>query len=98
VYCIIKHGDKTFILSLGFDKLCTLYHGLGKSFMLDWLIIGGGIQGTTLANYLIHRYGAHAEHVRILDPHPHLLAQWNHAHAQYWDATPAFSVGASSGY
>jgi pyruvate/2-oxoglutarate dehydrogenase complex dihydrolipoamide dehydrogenase (E3) component len=44
--------------------------------MLDWLIIGGGIQGTTLANYLIHRYGASAERVRILDPHPHLLTQW----------------------
>lgn len=45
--------------------------------MLDWLIIGGGIQGTLLANYLIHRYGANAERVRILDPFPSLLSQWD---------------------
>ncbi|NDJ62581.1 MAG: SidA/IucD/PvdA family monooxygenase, partial [Chloroflexi bacterium] len=45
--------------------------------MLDWLIIGGGIQGVHLAHVLIHRHGLSPDAVRILDPHEHLLAAWS---------------------
>lgn len=46
--------------------------------MLDWLIIGGGIQGTALSNYLVNAYGASPDKLRVLDPHDEPLAQWNH--------------------
>lgn len=46
--------------------------------MIDWLIIGGGIHGVTLALSLIERHGLVAEQVRLLDPHEHLLARWSH--------------------
>ncbi len=45
--------------------------------MLDWLIIGGGIHGTHLAVVLTQRAGVPLERVRILDPHPALLARWH---------------------
>ncbi len=44
--------------------------------MLEWLIIGGGIHGTYLANLLTHLPGTEHHQVRILDPHPLLLAAW----------------------
>lgn len=45
--------------------------------MLDWLIIGGGIHGTHLALVLTRRAGVAPERLRILDPHPTLLARWH---------------------
>ncbi|MEL7235105.1 MAG: FAD/NAD(P)-binding protein, partial [Chloroflexota bacterium] len=45
--------------------------------MLDWLIIGGGMLGTTISNYLVNAYGVPASQVRVLDPHDEPLAQWN---------------------
>jgi pyruvate/2-oxoglutarate dehydrogenase complex dihydrolipoamide dehydrogenase (E3) component len=44
--------------------------------MLDWLIVGGGIHGTHLSFYLTQRLGVPMASVRVLDPHPHPLAQW----------------------
>ncbi len=45
--------------------------------MLDWLIIGGGIHGTHLALVLTQQAGVAPERLRILDPHPTLLARWH---------------------
>ena len=44
--------------------------------MLDWLIIGGGIHGTYMANVLIQ--GAHIplDQIRIIDPFDTLLHRW----------------------
>ncbi len=44
--------------------------------MLDWLIVGGGVIGTTVSNYLVNRYGVAAGGVRVLDPHLAPLARW----------------------
>jgi len=45
--------------------------------MLEWLIVGGGIHGTYLANLLTHQPHLAPEQVGILDPHERLLAAWN---------------------
>lgn len=45
--------------------------------MIDWLIIGGGIQGTALSHYLTRKKGLNREHVRVLDPYPQPLARWH---------------------
>ncbi|MFP4438824.1 MAG: FAD/NAD(P)-binding protein [Chloroflexaceae bacterium] len=45
--------------------------------MLDWLIIGGGIHGTHLVLVLTQRAGVDRERLRLLDPHPALLARWH---------------------
>jgi hypothetical protein len=45
--------------------------------MLEWLIVGGGIHGTYLANLLTHQPHLAPEQVGILDPHDRLLAAWN---------------------
>lgn len=42
--------------------------------MLDWVIVGGGLQGVLLANALTHQK---AGGVRIIDPHPTLCHRWN---------------------
>jgi hypothetical protein len=44
--------------------------------MLEWLIIGGGIQGTYLSHFLTSRCGVPREYVRVLDPHEQPLACW----------------------
>ena len=44
--------------------------------MLDWPIIGGGIQGTTLATYLIKKQKAKTQDIRIIDPHSKPLSRW----------------------
>ena len=44
--------------------------------MIDWLIIGGGIHGSYLANLLTHLPGADHSQVRILDPQEALLSTW----------------------
>jgi cation diffusion facilitator CzcD-associated flavoprotein CzcO len=48
----------------------------GHGTMLDWLIIGGGIQGTALTFYLVQRRRVQRDGLRILDPHDRLLARW----------------------
>ncbi len=45
--------------------------------MKEWLIVGGGIHGTYLANLLTHQPGLSPENVGLLDPHDNLLAAWN---------------------
>lgn len=44
--------------------------------MLQWLIIGGGIHGTYMANLLINQAGVAPDDLRVLDPHDRLLAVW----------------------
>jgi thioredoxin reductase len=43
---------------------------------IDWLIIGGGIQGTYLSNLLVHTAGIHRDQVRVLDPYERPLSNW----------------------
>lgn len=44
--------------------------------MLDWLIIGGGVQGTHLSLVLTRGAGVSAHAVRVLDPWDEPLARW----------------------
>lgn len=44
--------------------------------MHNWIIIGGGIQGVTLANFLRKEKGMDPEEIAIIDPHPEPLADW----------------------
>ena len=45
--------------------------------MLDWIIVGGGIHGCTIAHSLL-RYGSvDPDRLRIIDPHPGPLAAWS---------------------
>jgi thioredoxin reductase len=44
--------------------------------MLDWLIVGGGIQGTHGSLYLTRRKNVPYDRVRVLDPHSAPLALW----------------------
>ena len=46
------------------------------SSLLQWLIIGGGIHGTFLANLLVNQLGVDRDDLRVLDPHDTLLATW----------------------
>jgi thioredoxin reductase len=46
--------------------------------MLDWLIVGGGIQGTYLSHYLVNKKGVAREKLRVLDPYEIPLARWDH--------------------
>lgn len=43
---------------------------------LDWLIIGGGVQGSHLALVLRHRLGVAADALRVIDDAPAPLAAW----------------------
>ncbi|MBL8152545.1 MAG: FAD/NAD(P)-binding protein [Anaerolineae bacterium] len=45
--------------------------------MLDWLIVGGGIQGTYLSLYLTRRRRVPMERLRVLDPYAEPLTLWN---------------------
>ena len=48
--------------------------------MLDWLIIGGGVHGTYLANFLLHHghtKGRKRVALRVLDPERRLMARWH---------------------
>ena len=45
--------------------------------LLQWLIIGGGIHGTFLANLLVNQLGVDRDDLRVLDPHDTLLATWS---------------------
>jgi cation diffusion facilitator CzcD-associated flavoprotein CzcO len=46
--------------------------------MLEWLIIGGGIQGTHLSLYLTRRKNILNDRLRVLDPQAAPLALWEH--------------------
>jgi hypothetical protein len=45
--------------------------------MMEWLIVGGGIHGTYMANLLAHQPDLAPGQIGILDPHDRLLALWN---------------------
>lgn len=45
--------------------------------VLDWLVIGGGVQGTVVSHALIHGGHVHRHALRVLDPHPQMLTAWN---------------------
>ncbi len=44
--------------------------------VLEWLIVGGGVQGTYLSHVLTSSLGAGRGSVRVLDPHPDPLQHW----------------------
>lgn len=44
--------------------------------MKEWIIIGGGIQGCTLATYLLEHGCTKIEDMQIIDPHNEPLTQW----------------------
>lgn len=44
--------------------------------MLNWLVIGGGIQGCTLAVHLLAHNKACPQSLAIVDPHPSPLSTW----------------------
>lgn len=43
--------------------------------MFDWIIVGGGIHGVTIANFLLEAVSA--DKLAIVDPHEKLLADWD---------------------
>ncbi|TMW72086.1 FAD/NAD(P)-binding protein [Alteribacter natronophilus] len=45
---------------------------------MEWLIIGGGIQGCTLASYLVRQGGTDPRNMVIVDPHSSPLKNWLH--------------------
>lgn len=45
--------------------------------MLDWLIIGGGIQGTAVSHSLLRRNKISPGRLRVLDPYDMPLARWH---------------------
>jgi hypothetical protein len=46
--------------------------------VLEWLIIGGGIQGTYLSHLFTNHLGISRKHLRVLDPYGEPLAVWRH--------------------
>lgn len=50
---------------------------IAEARVMEWLIIGGGIHGTYLANLLMHQPDLTPEDIGVLDPHDTLLAAWN---------------------
>ena len=44
--------------------------------MLDWLIVGGGVQGSYLSHLLTSRLGIDRDGLRVIDPLPDPLARW----------------------
>lgn len=45
--------------------------------MFKWIIVGGGIQGITMASYLIRKQKAKVEELLIIDRHTEPLANWH---------------------
>ncbi|PYZ96177.1 hypothetical protein CR205_17590 [Alteribacter lacisalsi] len=45
---------------------------------MEWTIIGGGIQGCTLACYLVEKGNVSPENILIIDPHPSPMENWKH--------------------
>ena len=80
--------------------------------MLDWLIIGGGVHGCTIAHSLLRFGSVDHERLGIVDPHPEPLAVWSTrahncgmrylrspaAHAIVPDFTSLLSWARSRGY
>ncbi len=58
----------------GLDTKTSQHHSRAA---LDWLIVGGGVQGTHLAHFLADALGVARDRLRVLDPHPQPLAQWD---------------------
>jgi cation diffusion facilitator CzcD-associated flavoprotein CzcO len=46
--------------------------------MLDWIIIGGGLQGVTMATFLLQSNKTIPEKLRIIDPHSRPMENWEH--------------------
>ena len=44
--------------------------------ILDWMIVGGGIQGTYLSHLLIRRFGLPPRSIRVIDPYDEPLHRW----------------------
>ncbi|WP_096187435.1 FAD/NAD(P)-binding protein [Evansella halocellulosilytica] len=44
--------------------------------MLDWIIIGGGIHGCTVTNFLLKSGKTTTDKIRIIDPHPEPMYKW----------------------
>ncbi|WP_406944247.1 FAD/NAD(P)-binding protein [Halobacillus sp. SY10] len=44
--------------------------------MYKWVIIGGGIQGCTVASYLLHSKKADTPSLKVIDPHEDPLHRW----------------------
>lgn len=44
--------------------------------MYDWLIIGGGIHGVTIATFLLQAAGVKSSRLLIIDPNRELLCKW----------------------
>ncbi len=46
--------------------------------MYKWIIVGGGIQGMTMATFLLKRHKADINQLAIIDPHDEPLSRWKH--------------------
>lgn len=46
--------------------------------MYEWMVVGGGIQGITMAIFLLKRNKTTIDKLAIIDPHPEPLANWKH--------------------
>lgn len=44
--------------------------------MLDWIVVGGGIHGTYMSNYLARGSNATPDELMVIDPHEEPLAVW----------------------
>ncbi|MGD6795421.1 hypothetical protein [Metabacillus indicus] len=44
--------------------------------MYEWIIIGGGVQGMTMASFLLQSKKTEAEKLRVIDPHYKPLENW----------------------
>jgi hypothetical protein len=49
--------------------------------MKEWVIVGGGIQGVTLAAFLLRKKKVSLEGLSIIDPHYEPLSNWKHCTA-----------------
>lgn len=65
--------------------------------VLDWLIIGGGVQGTYLSHLLTRQLGVSRDAIRVLDPLPSALARWqqtsDNCGMQYLRSPAAHHIG-----
>ena len=50
----------------------------GGTGTLEWLIVGGGIHGTYVSNFLSRSYGFSERELAVIDPFPEPLQQWKH--------------------
>lgn len=46
--------------------------------MYDWVVVGGGIHGTTVATFLLQAAGISRERLLIVDPNRRLIQNWEH--------------------